>query len=99
MDKWLITQPTQILLDLFGTIGALRTRDKAEIENKFARAFAEDALLATKMLFYAGDIRGLGLGERRTFRICLKWLAMNYPNIVRKNIMAIPMFNRWDSIF
>lgn len=87
------------LLDLFGTIGALRTRDKAEIENKFARAFAEDALLATKMLFYAGDIRGLGLGERRTFRICLKWLAMNYPDIVRKNITAIPMFNRWDSIF
>ena len=87
------------LLDLFGTIGALRTRDKAEIENKFARAFVEDALLATKMLFYAGDIRGLGLGERRTFRICLKWLAMNYPNIVRKNIAAIPMFNRWDSIF
>ena len=87
------------LLDLFGTIGALRTRDKAEIEDKFARAFAEDALLATKMLFYAGDIRGLGLGERRTFRICLKWLAMNYPDIVRKNITAIPMFNRWDSIF
>ena len=87
------------LLDLFGTIGALRTRDKAEIENKFARAFAEDALLATKMLFYAGDIRGLGLGERRTFRICLKWLALNYPHIVEKNIMAIPMFNRWDSIF
>ncbi len=87
------------LLDLFGTIGALRTRDKAEIEDKFARAFAEDALLATKMLFYAGDIRGLGLGERRTFRICLKWLAMNYPDIVRKNITVIPMFNRWDSIF
>jgi hypothetical protein len=87
------------LLDLFGTIGALRTRDKAEIEDKFARAFAEDALLATKMLFYAGDIRGLGLGERRTFRICLKWLAMNYPDIARKNITAIPMFNRWDSIF
>lgn len=87
------------LLDLFGTIGALRKRDKAEIEDKFAKAFNENALLATKMLFYAGDIRGLGLGERRTFRICLKWLAMNYPDIALKNIMAIPMFNRWDSIF
>lgn len=87
------------LLDLFGTIGALRKRDKAEIEDKFAKAFAEDALLATKMLFYAGDIRGLGLGERRVFRICLKWLALNHPHIVGKNIMVIPMFNRWDSIF
>lgn len=87
------------LLDLFGTIGALRNRDKAEIEDKFAKAFNEDALLATKMLFYTGDIRGLGLGERRTFRICLKWLAINYPDIAKKNITAIPMFNRWDSIF
>lgn len=87
------------LLDLFETIGALRNRDKVEIEDKFAKAFNEDALLATKMLFYTGDIRGLGLGERRTFRICLKWLAINYPDIVKKNIIAIPMFNRWDSIF
>lgn len=87
------------LLDLFGTIGALRGRDTAEIEDKLAKAFAEDPLLATKMVFYAGDIRGLGLGERRTFRICLKWLAVNYPEIVMNNIAAIPMFNRWDSIF
>ena len=87
------------LLDLFGTIGALRGRDTAEIEDKLAKAFTEDPLLATKMVFYAGDIRGLGLGERRTFRICLKWLAVNYPEIVMNNIAAIPMFNRWDSIF
>lgn len=87
------------LLDLFGTIGALRGRDTAEIEDKLAKAFTEEPLLATKMVFYAGDIRGLGLGERRTFRICLKWLAVNYPEIVMNNIAAIPMFNRWDSIF
>lgn len=87
------------LLDMFATIGALRNRNEKEIEDKFARAFAEDRLFATKMLFYAGDIRGLGLGERRTFRICLKWLALNYPEIVKKNMALIPMFNRWDSLF
>ena len=86
------------LVDLFAIIGALRPRTESEIRDKFANAFNQDALLATKMLFYAGNIRG-GLGERRTFRICLEWLANNYPSIVEKNIGAIPLFNRWDSIF
>ena len=87
------------LLDLFSQIGALRPRTEREIENKFAAAFREDKLLATKMLFYAGDIRQGGLGERRTFRICLRWLADNYPEIVNKNMELIPYFNRFDSWF
>lgn len=86
------------LITLFAQIGALRSRTEKEIEDKFASAFNEDKLLATKMLFYAGNIRG-GLGERRTFRICLKWLAKNYPSIVEKNIGVIPYYNRWDSLF
>ena len=87
------------LLDLFAQIGALRTRTERDIELKFAAAFNEDKLLATKMLFYCGDIREGGLGERRTFRICLRWLAENHPEIVVKNIQLIPHFNRWDSLF
>ena len=87
------------LLDLFSQIGALRLRTEHEIESKFAAAFREDKLLATKMLFYAGDIRQGGLGERRTFRICLRWLADNHPEIVNKNIELIPYFNRFDSWF
>lgn len=87
------------LLDLFAQIGALRPRTEQEIECKFAAAFKEDKLLTTKMLFYAGDIRQGGLGERRTFRICLRWLAENHPAIVVKNIDLIPYFNRFDSLF
>lgn len=86
------------LLDLFGTIGALRPRSEADILEKFKKAFYEDKLLATKMMFYAGNIRG-GLGERRTFKTILKWMAENYPEIVRKNLELIPYFNRYDSIF
>jgi hypothetical protein len=87
------------LLDLFSQIGALRPRTESEIARKFAAAFREDALLATKMLFYAGDIRQGGLGERRTLRICLRWLAEKHPDIVLKNIELIPYFNRFDSWF
>ena len=86
------------LLDLFAQIGALRPRTEREIADKYAAAFAADPMLATKMLFYAGNVRG-GLGERRTFRICLKWLATNHADIVIKNAALIPHFNRWDSMF
>ena len=87
------------MLDLFSQIGALRPRTEREIEQKFIAAFKEDKLLATKMMFYAGDIREGGLGERRTFRICLHWLAENHPEIVVKNIQLIPFYNRFDSLF
>ena len=87
------------MLELFSQIGALRPRTEREIEQKFIAAFKEDRLLATKMMFYAGDIREGGLGERRTFRICLHWLAENHPEIVVKNIQLIPFYNRFDSLF
>ena len=86
------------LLDLFAQIGALRPRSIEEIIIKYADAYAVDPELATKMLFYCGNIRG-GLGERRTFRACLRWLAINHPNVVRDNLTNIPHFNRWDSLF
>ena len=86
------------LTDFFAQAGSLRPRTEQEIRTKFAEAFNSDALVATKLLFYTGNIRG-GLGERRTFRICLGWLAENHPDIVIKNIEAIPHFNRWDSLF
>lgn len=87
------------LLDFFALAGSLRSRQAYEIEDKFASAFAENPLYATKALFYIGDIRNGGLGERRTFQICLKWLAKNHPQIVRKNLEYIAYFNRFDSLF
>ena len=44
------------LLDMFAVIGALRSRPSEEIINKFTKAFAEDQLLAMKMLFYAKEV-------------------------------------------
>ena len=86
------------IVDLFGTIGALRSRDASEVERLFAKAFAEDKLLATKMSFYARNIRG-GLGERTTSRVIWRYLANSQPEVMRKNLQYVPFFGRWDDLY
>lgn len=84
-------------LDLFSTIGALRKADENDIIERFIRAYCESPDNAMKILFYARDVRG-GLGERRTFRILLRWLADNHSASVIKNIQYIPEFGRYDDL-
>ena len=84
-------------LDLFATAGALRNASDDEILERFIRAFAEDRDIAMKTLFFARDVRG-GLGERRFFRVIMKYLAQNYPETVIKNIDNIAEFGRYDDI-
>lgn len=86
------------LVDLFGSVGALRVKSTPEIRAMFNNAFQEDSLLATKLMFYARNIRG-GLGERSTFRAMLRWLAEAYPEVVSKNLDLIPLFGRWDDLY
>ena len=85
------------LLDFFAVAGALRYRDTEEIIDMFGKAMATDNLLATKMAFYTRDVRG-GLGERRTGRLMLAYLAINYRKIFLKNLEYIPEYGRWDDL-
>ncbi|MBE6989035.1 MAG: DUF2828 family protein [Ruminococcaceae bacterium] len=85
------------VLDLFATIGALRNASEQEITARFSRAFRENPDLAVKTLFYARDVRG-GLGERRVFRVIIRWLCENSWRTVVKNIELIPHFGRYDDL-
>ncbi|MBO6017486.1 MAG: DUF2828 family protein [Oscillospiraceae bacterium] len=84
-------------LDLFTTIGALRRESEQEITARFLRAYEEDPDLAMKILFYGRDVRG-GLGERRVFRILLRWLAVSKPESVVRNLPYIAEYGRWDDV-
>ena len=84
-------------LDLFATIGALRNAEEADIVSRFIKAYAEDADTAMKTLFFARDIRG-GLGERRVFKTILTYLAVNEPESVRRNIVYIAEYGRFDDL-
>ena len=84
-------------LDLFATVGAIRNESDGEIISRFIKAYTENKDIATKLLFFARDVRG-GLGERRVFRVILKWLAENEPNTVRKNLSYISEYGRFDDL-
>lgn len=84
-------------LDLFATIGALRRESDSEIVTRFVRAYSENRDIAVKLLFFARDIRG-GLGERRVFKVILNWLANNEPATVRKNIVHVAEYGRYDDL-
>ena len=84
-------------LDLFAAIGALRRESDLEIERRFLKAYTEDRDLAMKILFFARDVRG-GLGERRVFRVILRWLAFNETGSVLRNLPYIAEYGRWDDV-
>ena len=85
-------------LDLFGTIGSLREADENRIATLFAEAYAQDKLFATKIAFYARDIRG-GLGERKTFRTIIRYMAEKHPEALRPNLDLVGVFGRYDDLY
>lgn len=84
-------------LDLFATIGALRSASEEEIVKRFSRAYAENSDIAMKTLFFARDVRG-GLGERRVFKTIFNWLAVAEPDTVKKNIEYVAEYGRFDDL-
>lgn len=85
-------------LDLFGTIGALRDADENRITTLFSEAYAQDKLFATKIAFYARDIR-CGLGERKTFRTIIRYMAEHHPEALRPNLDLVGVFGRYDDLY
>ena len=84
-------------LDLFATVGALRRESDSEIIARFVRAYSENRDIAMKLLFFARDIRG-GLGERRVFRVILRWLAEHETETARKNVSYVAEYGRFDDL-
>lgn len=87
------------LLDMFATIGSMRNRSESEIIQKFELAFQEDPLGAMRCLFYARDIRGNGLGERRVFRVLLPYVAEKHEKELDKNLRLVAEFGRFDDFY
>ena len=86
------------LLDLNFSVASLRGASEQTIINKFMDAYWEDPVMAIKWLFYTRDCRE-GLGERRLFRVVLKHLAQEKPEVVRAVCDFAYEYGRYDDLW
>ena len=86
------------LVDINFATSSLRNKTEDEIRKMFSDAFYENPLLAVKWLFMLRDIRG-GMQERRSFRVCFKWLSTIRPELVKKLIPLCAEYGRFDDLF
>ena len=86
------------LLDINFATASLRNKNEAEIQKMFSEAYQENPLLAVKWMFMLRDVRG-GMGERRSFRICYKWLSRFHNEVAVKLIPLVATYGRFDDLF
>lgn len=87
------------LLDFFAVVGGMRKRDEADIVQMYHAARKEDKELADKIVLYARDVRGVGLGERRIGKILLKALAYIDRAKVERNFQTFVINGRFDDLY
>lgn len=86
------------LYDLFAQGAAMRGASDSDCVLMFKNAYEENKDMALKCLFYLRDIRG-GQGERRFFRLCIKWLANHHKDEMEHLIAFVPEYGRYDDLF
>ena len=86
------------LYDMFALGGAYRSRSDEDVVLLFKKAYKENPTYALKCLFYLRDILQ-GQGERRFFRVAMKWLAINDTTAARRNLRHVPEYGRWDDLY
>ena len=84
--------------DMFAQGAAMRGASDSDCVFMFKLAYKENPTMALKCLFYLRDIRG-GQGERRFFRVCINWLANEYPAEMEHLIRFVPEYGRYDDLF
>ena len=77
---------------------SLTEHEIERINRLFSEAYKQDPLFATKIVFYARDVRG-GLGERQTFRTILQFMAKHHPEALRPNLDLIGVYGRYDDLY
>ena len=83
-------------LDLLGKIGSSRNNIPQALA-LFRTAYAENPETATRILFYARDIRG-GQGERSVFKALFRELVITDSSLGRKLVSLVPFYGRWDDL-
>lgn len=86
------------LVDINFALVSYRKKPEPVIIADFVGAYNENPELALKWLFFSRDIRG-GVGERRFFRVVVKYLATQIPEVITNFIPYFGFYGRFDDLF
>ena len=87
------------VLDVFALGGAVRNRINDDLYYKMiVPALEQNTVLAMKTIFHLADIRE-GQGERAFFKLVLKNMAKEYPDVLAKVLPLVPHYTRWDYLY
>jgi len=81
-------------LDFFVWFGRTGVKSEYELTKKFELAFAESPNIAVRMMFFLGHYKG----DKESFRLLLKHLAINHPHNVSKILRFIPVYGSVDDL-
>lgn len=84
------------VLDYFALAGAMRERPK-DAAKSYLKAFGQDPLLATKVLFYLRDVRG-GQGERIVFATAYRELFKQDRELALRLLPLVPTYGYWKEV-
>lgn len=86
------------LVDINFAVSSLRQKSDGEVIKMFSEAYYENKEYAVRWLFMLRDVRG-GLGERKSFRTCFKWLAGVDADAVKKLVPVVAEYGRFDDLY
>ena len=87
-----------VIEEFIDNIEYFRNASEEEIIESFRRIFYSGTKYSIKLLFFVRD-KINGLGERRVFRVILKYLGKEHPNYIENNLALIPKYGRWDDLY
>lgn len=86
------------LLDAYTNLGNLREGDEGTILRLFKDAWDENPLYTARLLFHLRNIRS-GMGERRVFQICMRYVAVTAPNVARELIPLVAVYGYFKDFY
>lgn len=86
------------LLDMNFAVSSMRRWSDEDILHKFIEVIGDAGIdTAVTWLFFARDVRG-GMGERRLFRVCMSYVAREFPMKAKAVLPLIAEYGRWDDV-
>lgn len=86
------------IYNFIDNISSIRKEEESSIISRYEQCLNYDYKEALKLLIFVRD-KVDGLGERRIFRVLLRYLAETNPKFVIENLALIPKHGRYDDLY